>query len=224
MESFTLTLSSKKSVLQANYFPEIALDPAREYVLGLVQLLTYNSIPNIHPGCNRLKILHGREFTFPTGCYEIESLEEYAKTCIPSIKIKSIHTTLKCEVSASEDLDFSQPHSIGQLLGFSPQVLPSGMIHQSDRPVNIIKANVIRVVCNITTGSYMNNDIDHCLHEFYPTVPPGYKIVEVPRQVIYVPVTVKSISALEVRLLNERNEIVDFLDEEVTIRLHIKAI
>ena len=34
------------------------------------------------------------------------------------------------------------------------------------------------------------------IHEFFPAVPPGHKIIEVPSQVIYLPDTVKSIDPL----------------------------
>ena len=46
-ELFTLSLSGTSSVLEADYFPPIELDPKRKYVLGLVELLTFNSKPNI---------------------------------------------------------------------------------------------------------------------------------------------------------------------------------
>ena len=46
-DSLTLTLSGASSTLEAQFFPPIELSSNKNYVLGLVELLTFNSIPNI---------------------------------------------------------------------------------------------------------------------------------------------------------------------------------
>ena len=75
-DSFTLTLSGTSSVLEAHYFPPIELSPLENYALGLVELLTFNSIPNIDEGKNKFHV--GEEvITIPTGSYEIEDIENY---------------------------------------------------------------------------------------------------------------------------------------------------
>ena len=40
------------STLEAQYFPPIELSPNKNYALGLVELLTFNSIPNIDSNNN----------------------------------------------------------------------------------------------------------------------------------------------------------------------------
>lgn len=52
--------------------------------------------------------------------------------------------------------------------------------HILDDTVNINKVDTIRVTCDIVCGSYKIRAEGHMirLHEFYPTVEPGYKIVE----------------------------------------------
>ena len=71
---------------------------------------------------------------------------------------------------------------MGNLLGFTRQILQANGTQQSDLPVTILKVNGQRVECNITTGLYINSKQDHTIHEFFPTVPP------VPLSVIYLPV------------------------------------
>ena len=74
--SFTLSLSGTSSTLQAQYFPPIELSPNKNYVLGLVELLSFNSIPNIDTGKNKFYV--GNEvIVLPTGSYEIEDIESY---------------------------------------------------------------------------------------------------------------------------------------------------
>ena len=65
-ETFTLTITGNYSVLEAEYFPPIELLSNKNYVLGLVELLTFNSIPNVDIGKNKFYI--GNEvITIPPG-------------------------------------------------------------------------------------------------------------------------------------------------------------
>ena len=61
------------------------------------------------------------------------------------------------------------------------------------------------------------------IHEFFPAVPLGYKFIKVPSQVIYLPVTVKSIDKLQSRIVDQDGDLVNFRGEFVTIRLRIKT-
>ena len=77
--------------------------------------------------------------------------------------------------------------------------------------------------CSITTGAYINNQKVHTIHEFFPSDPPGFKIIEVPKQIIYLPVFVRSIDNIQLRIVDQDGDLVDFLGEVITIRLHIKS-
>ena len=102
-------------------------------------------------------------------------------------------------------------------MGFEPNIT-----HSYDLPVSILKINALRVECNVTAGAYINERRVHTIHEFFPAVPPGYKIIEAPSQVIYLPITVKTIDHLQVRIVDQDGNLVNFRGEIVTIRLHIK--
>lgn len=142
--------------------------------------------------------------------------------CSVGFELKVNNKTLKCELFCSQAIDFSEPNSIGSLLGFSNRVLVSNILHESDIPVNIFRVNALRVECSITTGAYMNDQPTHTIHEFCPTVPPGYKIIEVPNNVIYLPVVVRTIRSLTIRIVDQNNQLVNLNGETITIRIHIK--
>ena len=53
-ESFTLTITGNSSVVEADYFPPIELRPNKNCTLGLVELLTFNAIPKVDDGKNKI--------------------------------------------------------------------------------------------------------------------------------------------------------------------------
>ena len=227
-ESLTLTLSGKNSVLEAQYYPQIELNPVKNYVIGLVELYTFNSIPNIDKTNNKFKLENLDAIIIPEGSYEIDDINTYLNEQLSgkniTLELKPNNNTLRSIIHCSENIDFKEPNSVGKLLGFTPKILKANETHQSDLPVTILKVNCLRVECNITTGSYINSKQDHTIHEFFPTVPPGYKIIEVPLSVIYLPVNVKTIDHLQIRIVDQDGHLVNFRGEEITIRLHIKSV
>lgn len=226
MDSFTLTLSGTSSILEARYFPAIELH-SNSYVLGLVEFLTFYSVPNIDENNNKLHV-GNQTIVIPTGSYEIEDIEKYLSEKLEEkniyFKLNPNNNTLRVEIKCAEQINFKPKDSIGRLLGFDRRVLKAGVKHLSDKPVSIIKVNSLRIECNITTGAYINNKKSHSIHEFFPRVPPGYKVIEVPSQVIYLPVNVKSIDYIQLRIVDQDGEIVNFRGETITIRLHIKQL
>lgn len=225
-DSFTLTLSGTSSVLEAQYFPPIELDSDKNYVLGLVELLTFNSIPNIDVGNNKFYVAD-KVFTIPEGSYEIEDIEMYLQGALSPlgivIEIKPNNNTLRSEITCNRSINFQPNDSIGRLLGFAPRVLEANTTHTSDLPVSILKINALKVECNITGGAYANERQVHTIHEFFPAVPPGYKIIEVPSHVIYLPIAVRAIHYLQLRLVDQDGDLVNFRGEIITIRLHVKS-
>lgn len=280
MSSITLTLTGNSSQLHAEYFPSIDLSDGN-YVCGLIDFQTFNSIPNVDESNNLFYVgyenVENKQFEegefnidviefktkhsdkknddfldkgpvirrnkratvknnlplsciqIPIGSYEVEDLSRYLKKCLLgkgiSLELEANKNTLQCEILCSQPIDFSKPNSIGPLLGFrNNDQLAKNQVHISPLPADILKINVIRVECNIVTGSYLNNQPSHTIHEFSPRVPPGYKIIEVPQNVIYFPVTVKNIHSLSLSVVDQNNRFINFRGETITIRLHIRKL
>ena len=212
-ESFTLTITGNSSVLEADYFPPIELPPNKNCTLGLVELRTFNAIPNVDDGKNKIYV-GDKIVIIPTGSYEIEDIERYVQKILASdgitINIKPNNNTLRSEIKCSSEVNFQPEDSIGQLLRFTSRILEANKTHTSDLPVAILKVNALRVECNITTGAYINDRKVHTIHEFFPVVPPGYKIVEVPSHVIYLPIAVKTIHQIQLRIVDQDGDLVNF--------------
>lgn len=99
-DSLTLTLSGTSSILEANYFSPIGLSPFKNYTLGLVELLTFNSIPNIDDG--NKSCVENEVITIPTGSYEIEDIDNYLQEALAQhdihISFKPNNKTLRSEI------------------------------------------------------------------------------------------------------------------------------
>ena len=221
-ESLTLTLSGTSSILETHYFPPIELSPNQNYALGLVEFLTFISIPNVDMGKNKFYV-DNKEYTIPTGSYEINDIQRYLQKVLVNegieVHIKPNNNTLKSEIFCNRDINFEPEDSIGRLLGFSPRRLKAKKLYESDQPVSIIKVHSLRVECSITTGAYINGQKVHTIQEFFP----GYKIVEVPSHVIYIPVAVQTIDHIQLRIVDQDGHLVNFRGEVITTRLHVRS-
>ena len=226
--SIILSLSGKYNELENIFFPPIELASNENYVIGLVELLTFNSIPNIQDRNNKLYIENEAPIVIPTGSYEITNIEEYLLKYLDNrdiqFSLRANNNTLQCTIKCDKAIDFRPSDSIAKLLGFEPKLLAAGETHISDRPISISKINSLRVECNISAGAYNNGKKVHTIHEFFPAVPPGFKIIEIPSEIIYLPITTNTISHLQVRIVDQDGQPVNFREEIITIRLHIKKI
>lgn len=222
-----LNFSGNESILQAEYFPPIEL--SSNYECGLVGFHTYNSIPNIDLN-NNLFHVGSETIEIPVGSYEIDDIinvitKNLHKTQTkPAVIINANTNTLKTEIKSTHIVYFDKKRSIGELLGFSKVHIQPNKIVESDLPVNITKINSIRIECNIVTGTFMNGKPVHTIYEFSPDVSPGYKINEVPSNIIYLPVQPNTITSVQIKIVDQDGNIINFRKENITIRLHLKPI
>ena len=232
MSSLTVTVTgTDPSALVCDVFPPLELTDGECYA-GMLDFTTYNSIPNVESGRNDVfPVLKGPRKTLelvkiPTGVYEISDIEMYLKKALldPKFALRPNNNTLKCELYCSYEIDFgSTEHTIGTMLGFSKKrKLEAYILHTSDAPVNINKVNVLEIRCNAVQGSYKTGRNEHILHSFYPTVEPGFKIVETPRNVIYFPLNVLQLRNVTVSVHDQDGDIVNFQGEVITARIHLK--
>lgn len=233
--AFTLQLSGSDSVLKANFFPPISLDG--EYELALVYLETWNSIPNVTAENNNFYYNLEEKIEIPVGSYEINEITEYLNEKLqelygpaPSheklenkyIIMKGNTKTLKSEILSRCDINFMKPNNIGSMLGFKNMIVRAYEKCESNDLVSILRVESLRINCNLIRGSYNNGKPTHTLHEFFPEVPPGYKVVEVPRNLIYLPVTGRVIDSVEIRICDQDGNLVDLRGENTNIRLHLR--
>lgn len=194
--------------------------------MGLVNFQAFHSIPNVD-ATNNLFHFGNEVITIPTGSYELEDLTKYLTKKLEekgiTLTLDANNPTLKCHINCSKQIDFTQPNSIGPVLGFGKHILKANVEHTSDLPVHILNINTIFVDCNITMGNYHNGQTAHSIYGFFPLVPPGFIIVEVPSNVIYLPINAHDrVDLITLKLLDQDGRLVSFRDETITITLHLR--
>lgn len=224
--SITFALHGNSSVLSVDFDEPIVLDDKFDHGIGLTNLETYYSIPNIiHGKNNRIKI-GNKEITLDTGCYELESIENVINNQLEEdqqfIQIKPNLNTLRCEMKATGDVDLSMKDSLAPILGFEHKIYQKGKQHFSTKPINILPISACFVECNISGGSFNNKKPGHSLFTFFPNVGVGSKISLMPQTVLYLPVVVKAIRNITVRIVDQDGSLVNFQQETITVVLHLK--
>lgn len=241
--SITLKLSSDVPILHARYFPPIVLE--RDSELSLLSLVCWHSIKNVDETNNCFYYDNDKMIKIPVGCYEITDINKYlqremkSKLSAPltddeklmgdqAVLLEGNRHTLHSEITCRYPINFMRyeknvfKNNIGTLLGFEDVITKPFEKCTSNKPVNILKVQVIRVSCNIASNSYDQDQPSHVIYEFFPNVAPGFKVVENPRQLIYHKLNTRVISEIEVRFTDQSDQLLNFRGEVIHLRLHIR--
>lgn len=237
--SYTFTLSDKKSILHSDINPPLILDDNAEYVIGLINFDTFNSIPNIDETNNKFHVSELEPIEIPVGCYEVADINKYLRKHLHDprervskserlyytyLDIRGNNNTLHTEIKCDKVIDFTPNDSVGKILGFKKRILKANVYETSDSPANIFKVNTLCIECNLVSGSYRNNEESHIIHQMFPNVEPGFKIIEQPNNVIYLPINTRVIDYITIKILDQDGNLVNFREEVVTVRLHLKKL
>ena len=243
--SYYITVSGKSSSIQTSFNPPLMFPSECHYEIACCGVETYYSFPNISDHNNKVQVSfdEGKSWTLleiPKGCYNIDAINAVLRRLIKKIKkgdkkdylclvpnkstFQSILTLTKLWV------DFrGNRGSLGTVLGFDEKIYKdddgeegSGR-HESQHIVNILRVNTILVHCDVVNLSRRNGIPSPVIYNFFPNVPPGYKIVDKPRNLIYLPLTLNIISQMTCWLTDQEGKALDLRGEELSITFHIKA-
>lgn len=204
---------------------DLAENPPANFLEPLTDSLpeVYGSITEKN-GDRSIKTLNS--IRVPEGCYEAVDILEYLKAQMKlqhiSFSYKVNRNTLKTGIKCSEPI-LCEPNSILSVLGFKLQTIPQDKWIESQNAIQISKINVLRVECSIVSGAYVNGKLCHSIYEFPSNkVDVGYKIIEQPRNIIYLPIVPRRINNIQVSIVDQNGDLVDFNGETITCRIHIK--
>ena len=238
--SFQVIVSGDKSSFNTLFNPKIELDRKKLYEVALVNLETYYSFPNIDDSNNTFVYSHdlGQTWTkikIPIGSYEIDDLNNYLRSEMtrsghydevnnePFINIAANSNTLKSIliIGRGYQVDFNHANNLSRVLGFTGQKYGEGF-HESEKSVNILSINSILVNIDIIEGSYVNGKTKNTIYSFFPDVSPGYKIIESPVNLVYLPILTDTIQNLNLSITDQDENILNLRGEKLTARFHIR--
>lgn len=217
--SLTLTFTDTTSSLRTCFFPEI--DLTGQWEIALLNLTSFNSIANLRGG----KVwINDETYKIPDGAYELDELANWInqKHELDVIELHANKHTLRTEIKCQGVVKVNS--EVAELLGYgsTEQVFSENRAYTSPKMANISKVSIIRINCNIAQGSYLNGSSTHNIHEFIPSVPPGYRIMEVPHNLIYHPINTSHLQTVQLDVCDQNDNLVDFRGEIITIRVHLR--
>lgn len=239
MTSFTVSFTGTSSVLQADFLPEIILNPNSEYCCGLLDFTTFNSIANIENNRNSdfqftykaAGVDKGKTISLPTGSYEVEDILKNLKAEIAKEKIVLTYEInvplLKVRLAFDTEIVWIGG-TLLNVLGFEKSGISQfkkNWKYQSNDIVRITQLDVIRIECDIVSGSYINGKPCRTIHQFSNCkVSPGHKFIEIPRHIIYLPIKQNRLSSIQISVVDQSGNLIDFRGEQISCRIHIKEI
>jgi len=125
------------------------------------------------------------------------------------------------EIQDDFQVDFRARNSISSVLGFRNQVCEEG-INESQNVVNILSINSILVNVDVIGGLFVNGRMQNTIYSFFPNVSPGYKIVENPRNLVYLPVILDKMNKMETVFTDQNGKQLNLRGENLTIRYHLR--
>ena len=139
------------------------------------------------------------------------------------INISANSNTLKSVLILEKDYQvyFDHQNSLAKVLGFTGTKYTEGF-HESENVVNILRINSTLVNIDIISGSYINGTTKNTIYSFFPKVSPGYKIIETPVNLVYLPITLNTIDSLNVWITDQDDHLLNNRNKILTIRFHIR--
>jgi hypothetical protein len=229
-----LTFTSKNSLMNFSFPVPIELHSSRNYKAGLLWFSAYNTIFNVSKTNNLLHYFYNGShiLALPHGAYEITQINseinrQLKSKNLPLITIGINHSTSQSTITLPEgvEIDFSLEGSLGSLLGFNQKRIEKGF-HRSDNIVQITNISTINIECNLIQNSYINGAQSNIIYSFPSyTVPVGFKIVERISHPIYLPVVnTSSISSIQIRIIDEKQNLINFNGEEISMAIELKQV
>ena len=237
--SFQIIVSDSKSRFKTRFNPTLRLDRDKEYEIALVNPETYYSFPNIDETNNVFVYSpdNGNSWVkikIPKGSYEIDDINNTIQHEMEKrghhdpinedyyINISTKSKTLQSVLILEEDyqVDFNHQNSLAKVLGFTGAKYTKGF-YESENVVNTLSINSILVNIDIISGSYVNGTTKNTIYSFFPKVSPGYKIIESPVNLVYLPITLDTIDSLAVSITDQDDHLLNLRNE---IRFHIREV
>ena len=250
--STIIQINSTKSFFTTNFPIPLELNESFNYKVALQWFSVYNTIFNVTNKNNQF-MFDNKIYKIKPGSYEIKDILSEMNALIKPDKIDfSIKINYgKLQINSStKTLSFNIEYSLAEILGFEknqdltsvatgnvPQAtgnLQKTLILGSNK-IDVSNINSINILCDLVQNSYIANETrgsenslalqKNLLYTFpYGTVLMGFRIVQSPNPIIYLPMTRKNISSISFQITDQDGNLLDFNNEKISLALHIEQV
>ena len=184
---------------------------------------------------------------FPPGAYEVKDINETIqrqlndKYSIPIGTSDRPHSLIEIQANIptgravlklkqGTKIDFTHPKSFNSMLGFDSKEY-SAAYNVAENSANInLGRSVINIKSDLINSGYISTNykemevknIIFSIPTF--TVPSGHKIIETPTNPEYLPIIKHLLTGIHLRIVDEDDQLYDFMGDKVIIKLHIKQV
>lgn len=98
------------------------------------------------------------------------------------------------------------------------------IIHGSENISEITQLDVIRVVCDVISESYINGEQSRIIHQFATSASHvnGQTIAEIPKHISYLPIKTKHLRSIQIKILDRNGGLVNIHGGNIICRIHIR--
>ena len=233
-----IIVSGKGSRLFTRFKPPMVFEPANSgYEIALCRLETYYSFPNINKENNTIRISFDSgknwvDLKIPVGCYNIEGINKALQLLMSErgekksdVVLAGNRNTFKCVLEIARNsiiVDFNVDNSIRSVLGFEPKKYVGGKRYESESEVHILCVESILVHCDVINSSRVNGVLAPVIYNFFPNVSPADKIVCQPQHLMYIPLSLYTISSMTAWITDQEGKVLDIGAEQLTLTFHIR--
>lgn len=243
-------ITHHRYLLSGKFHPEIELDEHFNYSCCLVDLSIQNFIYNwikVIEGENKFDFevqdslgntithvdIDPEKYELNYIADRLESEAKIARAGKMRLRFDRIIQRCVIETQKSVCIDFTKMGTIGERLGFDRRRYCGETLYVAEHPIDIDNNSItndnihtIRVNCDLVSGVFRDGVNTHTLHEFQANSVVSdldYKMVEQPKNLIYLPVTRRRISSIHVTLTDQDDNPIIFDDgTQINCRIHLK--
>lgn len=176
----------------------------------LLSFYSTNLIPNVTDK-NNIFYFGANQILIPKGYYDIFDIETFIKNnCQITLRVNEIKNQVYFENNSDKPINYERKNNICKLLGY-PNSYP-----------NFLPVDTINVHCNLANGQSVIDGETDIITTFKMNAHFREPIIYESLKPIYFPVQHNKIKDIEVKITNERNELIDFGGAKITIILEIK--
>ena len=199
-----------------NFNQDIRLKDSVDYKIAFIWGKATNSFFNITETNNKLKYYNGstwKTVQLPIGGYKtIKDFNTRIKSIIDNkdnITLEADTISLKTKFIMKNDykIDFKIDNSFGELLGFEKIILENTV--ESSKVIELTSVKNVSIECNIVSNSYLNGKKTNILYRFTIPAPLGYDFEINPKNIIWLPISIKSFNNINFRLVDDKGKLLN---------------